>query len=426
MNADRSGIYNLRDTFQDLSPGAEFEEAYFDLRLPSVDLRLGKQKVAWGKLDRSQPNDLINPMSYNDPLMLDEAERKIGVPAVQASYDLPAASWLPEESRLTAVWVPQYVPWRFPLAGCQVHGTTSTCSLERWFPPVAVPATTIHVPANIGGLGTPAFSAPIGFQVQNEPSPSWRFANNEIALRYSAMLRDVDVALYYFHGFDPEPAFNLTATAFGNPLHLKDLSAITTLTPEFHHIDAEGADFAYAFDRFTVRGEGAYVGGRPFARDLSNLVTNPQELAQPIADALRQLAGGAASANVALPPSFAVRDAVEWGVGADYTYEGYMLLLQVNQTDVLHNDLSLLIKDVDSRLLGTLRKNFLSDTLQAQLVATQAFESGYSVLRPRLRYQITDALTGEIGYLFIAGRAHSVGGEYKRNGQGWFRLEYRL
>ena len=426
MKADRSGIYNLNDVFQDISPGAEFEEAYFDLRLPSLDLRLGKQKLAWGKLDRNQPNDLINTMSYSDPLMLDETERKIGVPAVQASYDLPPASVLPDESRLSAVWVPQYVPYRFPLAGCQVHGTTSACSIERWFPPAAVPATTINVPANIGGFGTPAFSAPIGFQVQNEPSPSWRFANNEIALRYSAMVRDIDVALYYFHGFDPEPAFNLTATAFGNPIHLKDLSAVTTLTPEFHHIDAEGADFAYAFDRLTVRGEGAFIAGRPFPRDLNNLVTNPQELAQPIADALRQLATGAGSANVALPPSFAVRDTVEWGLGGDYTYEGYLLLLQVNQTDVLHNDLNLLIKNVDTRLLANLRKNFLSERLQAQLIAIQACESDYTILRPRLRYQLTDELTGEIGYLFIAGRSHSVGGQYGRNDQGWFRLEYRI
>ena len=59
-----------------------------------MDVRLGLQKVAWGKLDRSQPNDLINPSNYIDPLMDDEAERKIGVPALQASYYFPE-SWLP-------------------------------------------------------------------------------------------------------------------------------------------------------------------------------------------------------------------------------------------------------------------------------------------------------------------------------------------
>jgi hypothetical protein len=437
LKSDRSGVYNLDDVFQDVSPAAELEEAYFDVHLPSVDLRLGKQKVAWGKLDRVQPNDLINPLSYGDPLLQDEAERKIGVPAVQASYYLPSASLIPPESRLTAVWVPQYVPYRFPLAQCDVHGTSTACDVERWFPPAAVPPTTFSAPPNTiplgNGMFAPAFTVPIGFRVRNVPSPSWRFENNEIGLRYSALIRDVDLALYYFHGFDPQPAFNLTATAFGqldpdpnNPLHLKNLSAVTTLSPEFHHIDAWGADFAYAFDRFTVRGEGAYVRGRPFVRDLRVLFVDPRTIARPIASALQQLAAGAGSADVMLPEASVQRDAVEWGLGADYVYEGYLFLLQVNQTDVLHNDVGLLIKDVETRLLANLRKGFFNETLQAQLVATYAIESDYTVMRPRLRYQLTDDVTGEVGYLFIAGRAHSVGGQYRRNDEGWARLEYRL
>jgi len=421
MKADRSGVYNLDDVFQDISPGAEFEEAYFDVHLPSVDLRLGKQKIAWGKLDRSQPNDLINTLSYSDPFLQDEDERKIGVPAVQASYYLPSASWIPPESRLTAVWVPQYVPYRFPLAECTVNGQSTACNIERWFPPAAIPPTTF--PVDLGGTNT--VTVPVGFRVQNIPSPSWRFENNEIGLRYAALIRDVDLALYYFHGFDAQPAFNLTATAFGNA-DLTNLSAVTTLSPAFRRVDSWGGDFAYAFDRFTVRGEGAYVSGRPFSRDLRDLVSNPSSLAGPIAAALHQLALGAGSAPVALPPSFVVHDAVEWGLGADYVYEGYLLLLQVNQTDVLHNHVNLLINDVDTRLLANLRKGFFAETLQAQLVATYAIESDYTILRPRLRYKLTDALTGEIGYLFIAGRSHSIGGEYDRNDEGWIRLEYRI
>ena len=127
-----------------------------------------------------------------------------------------------------------------------------------------------------------------------------------------------------------------------------------------------------------------------------------------------------------VPGSFVVRDAVEWGVGGDYVYEGYMLLLQMNQTDVLHNDVDLLIKDVDTRLLANLRKSFLSDTVQTQLVAIHAIESDYTIIRPRIFYQFTDHIGGEIGYLFIAGRAHSVGGQYRRNDEGWVRAEYKL
>ena len=435
LKADRSGVYSWDDVFQDISPAADFQEAYLDARLSSLDLRLGLQKVAWGKLDRTQPNDLLNPLSYIDPLMDDEADRKIGVPALQASYFFPE-SWLPAESRLTAVWVPKYIPYRFPLADCVVSGGVSRCDTERWFPPAAIPSTTFTVPAGIipinGGFND-AFSVPIGFHLRNTREPAFRLENSDIGLRYSALVHDVDFAVYGYHGFDPQPAFNLTALASGepdtdptNPLHVKKLAATTTLTPHFHQINSAGADAAYAFDRFTVRVEGAYLNNRPFSRDLRFLVTDPRAIAPQIAQALVALAHGAGTAPVPLPPGSVIRDAMEWGIGADYIYEGYTLLLQVNQTDVLHNDVQLLIKDVETRLLANLRKGFLSDTLKAQLVAVHAIESDYTILRPRLTYSVTDHINTEVGYLFIAGRQQSVGGQFRRNGQGWVEIEYKL
>jgi len=436
MKADRSGVYGWDDAFQEISPLADFQEAYLEAHLTSIDLRLGIQKVAWGKLDRTQPNDLINPLNYTDPLMDDEADRKIGVPALQGSYFFPDAWSLPEESRLTAVWVPKYIPYRFPLADCVVQNGVSRCDVERWFPPAAVPTTTFNVPAGvipINGGYNPAFSVPLGFTVRNSSPPAFRMENSDIGLRYSALTHDVDFALYYYHGFDPQPAFNLTATATGqpdtnpaNPLHVKDLAAVTTVTPNFQQIDSWGGDAAYAFDRFTVRAEGAFLRNRPFSRDLRFLVTNPRAIAPEIAQAIAALAKGAGSTPVPLPPGSVTRDAVEWGLGGDYVYEGYTLLLQVNQTDVLHNDVQLLIKDVETRLVANLRKSLFADTLKAQLVTVHAIESDYTIVRPRLTYSFTDHLDTEVGYLFIAGRTQSVGGQFKRNGQGWVEVEYKL
>jgi hypothetical protein len=439
LKADRAAVYNLDDVFQDVSPALEFDEAYVDVRLASVDLRIGKQKVAWGKLDRTQPNDLINPLSYTDPFLQDETERKIGVPAVQASYYVPDAAFVPPESRVTLVWVPQYVPYRFSLASCQVQGGTSYCDVERWYPPAALPPTNFDVPGgitHINGQPNPPFRAPLAFRTENVPTPSLRLENTEVGLRYAGIAHGADFAFYYFHGFDVQPAFRLRAEAFGepdpnnpnNPLGVKNLAGVTVAAPEFRGIDAWGADVAYALEHFTVRGEGAFIRGRPFTRDLRFLVTDPRQLVGPVLNALAVLAdprsGGHAA--VELPPSVLRRDAVEWGVGADYTYEGYLLLLQVNQTDVLHNDVELLIKDIETRLVANLRKSFLSDSLKTQLVAVQAIESDYTLLRPRVTYAVTDHLSAEVGYLFIAGRARSVGGQFRRNDQGWVQLEYKL
>jgi uncharacterized protein DUF1302 len=432
LKADRAGVYTCNDVFQDVSPALEFDEAYLDMFLPSLDLRLGKQKIAWGKLDRFQPNDLINPLTYSDPILQEEGERKIGVPALQASYYLPRVFEALTESRLTAVWVTKYLPYRLPLASCDLQGNVSHCDVERWFPPAAVPPSAFTVP--LPGTGpVQSVTVPIAFHTRNAAPPAWRIENGEIGLRYSGLLHDVDFAFYYFHGFDPFPAFLLTADALGqpdptpgNPLHLKNVSGDTVLSPEFRQIDSWGADGAYAFDQFTVRAEGAYIRGRPFPRDLRMLISDPALLLPELLRAFDQLAHGAGRVPVALPPSFVVRDAVEWGVGADYLYEGYLLLLQLNQTDVLHNDVDLLIKNVETRLLANLRKTFLSESLQTQLVAGHAIESDYSFLRGRALYQFTDHIAAEIGYLFIAGRSNSLVGQYGRNDEGWIRLEYKL
>jgi len=432
MLATSGGVYNWNDTFQELSPGVDFEEAYVDLLLPALDLRLGKQRVAWGKLDRTQPNDLVNPRSYLDPFLQEESEQKLGVPAVQASYYLPATWRVPDESRVTLVWVPRYVPYRFPRASCDAVGGRSQCSIERWFPPAAVPPGTFTVSLPPGASPS-TLSVPLSFRVHNASPPAWRIDNSELAVRYSALLRQGEFAAYYFHGFDLHPAFLLQAEALGepdpspgNPTGVANLRGATMVSPAFKQIDAWGADVAFAFGRFTVRAEGAFVHGRPFSPDLRRLITDPAVIVAQIPDILGALAGGAGQVPVALPPSVVVRDAVEWGVGADWTSNGYVALLQLNQTDVLNNDADLLIKDTETRVLGSLRKDFLSDVLQAQLIAVYGISSDYTMLRPRVRYRFSDAVTAEAGYLFIAGRSNSLVGQFKHNDEGWLRIECRI
>lgn len=434
MRARRGGVYSWNQVFQDLSPSVDFEEAYFALTLPSLDVRIGKQKVAWGKLDSASPNDLLNPLSYIDPFLEDEVERKIGIPAIQATYYLPEAEFLPSESRLTVVWA-KYLPYRFASAACDVASNQSRCDVERWFPPAGVPPTTFTIPAGSlplpDGSPAPGLSLPLGYGVDNRGEPGWSLSDSEIGVRYSALVHDIDVDLYYFHGFDPQPAFDLTAVVKGSadansPIGVSQLSAETVLAPKFVHIDSWGAAFAYAFDLVSVRGEGAFISGRAFPRDLRHLIRDPRQLGSEIEQAIGSLAGGAGQAPVALPSAAAVRSAFEWGVGADYIYDGYTLLLQLQQTDVLHNDVDLLIQDVETRVVANLRKSFLDDRLKAQVVAVHAIESDYTMVRPTLLYQVTDNASAQIGYLFLAGRSASLVGQYKQNDQGFVRLEYRL
>jgi hypothetical protein len=404
-HATSSGFDGFDDVFQSRTLSLEFEEAFVDVQLSDVDLRVGKQKFAWGKLDRFQAVDVLNTERFNDPFMLDEDERKIGVPAVQGAYYLPRGDWTPEEARLTIVWIPQYVPFRFPKQG------------ERWFPPAATPPDVFEVPVG----DDEELEIPLGFSTQNKRAPSFGLDNAGYAARFSGYASGLDYALYYYHGFDAQPAFRLTADALADPQRPTSITAETQLTPVFRSIDAWGLDGAMTWGDFTVRSEAAYIRGRPFSRDLRFLISDPTQLLPEIANVIRN---AGESTPVEIPASFVVRDAVEWGLAVDYSRFGYFLLLQVNQTDVLRNHTSLLIENVETRLLGNLRKRFFHDDLELQLVALHAIESNYTLVLPTITYRILAGVEARVGYLVLAGRESSVIGQYRRNDQAFIRLRY--
>jgi len=213
-----------------------------------------------------------------------------------------------------------------------------------------------------------------------------------------------------------------------SPSGPKNITALTELSPVFRTIDMAGGDAAYAWGDFTFRFEAAFVDGRPFSRSIRSLVSNPPpQFLTEIARVLQEIQQGKSPVPVALPEqSFAVRDAVLWGFGVDYTWQGYLLLLQVNQTDILHNEVNLLVKNVDTVFIGNLRKDFWHDNLTAQVIALQAVESSYTLLMPRLTYHFWDHFEARAGYLFISGSQNSTVGQYKNNGQAFFWLRYLI
>lgn len=433
--ARKDGVFQWRQVFQNRSPALDLEELYVDARWRNLDLRLGKQRVAWGKLDRFSPVDVVNALTYTDPFLVEESERRIGTPAVLSTYTAPPMRGVPE-LRISALWVPVFLPYRFPDARCELQGDAAPrCEAERWFPPAAVPPPVFVIPTAAigpGSNGVPYATVPLSFRVRNV-TPRATLRDGSFGARLSARVAEVDAAAYYFHGYDPLPAFLFEAWASGtpdntatNPLRVRDLVGYTFLRPVFRTIDLWGIDSAYTWGPFALRGEAAFVSGRPFARDVRTLLDDPNVAGRTLRPALMNLANGAGFTPVPLPQSFVVRSAFEWGSGLDYLVRGWLFLLQVNQTRVLNNETRLLIRDVETRLFFTARKNVLAERLQLNLLAGHGIESDYSFARPRLTYKWNDWLSTECGYLFIAGRRQSLIGQYRSNDQGWVSFSVRF
>jgi hypothetical protein len=400
-----AGVYDLNAVKQDISPSLEVGEAYLDLYSRLLEVRLGLQKFAWGKLDRFQPNDLLNPQKYYDPMLEEETDRKIGIPAIAPTFFAPPSSspLVPTDLRLALVWAPIYVPYYFPDQD------------ERWYPPLA------RVPreSEVKGVTVENQSA-----FENAPLPHRTFGNGTWAARVAGLVGGADFSLYYFEGFDPLPALGASARGFARldllSPQLVDARSEVNVFPVFRRIRSAGGDLAVKVLGATLRVEGAYVFDRLFPRSISDVVATEQIGVRQ----LPVLTGREVEVPVILTPANVRRDSVEWGVGGDTFIGDTFVLLQANQTAILKNDVNLLVSDFETRFAMTLRRSFLDDRLRAELQGLYGMQGVYGVAHPRLTYSVNDHLDVRIGYLLIEGHRESLIGQYKGNDELYVRTRF--
>jgi len=419
------GVIDPRFAFQNLSPQVEFQEAYAELLLDRFELRLGLQKFAWGRLDTFNPTDILNPRRFTDPFVRRESDLKVGIPALRAAYFLDTFGFI-ENPSVTAVWVPVPVSFRFPLPE------------ERWFPPAANVPEELVIPPGFLAPGLPGTTVTTALVTQNAPA-AWRLDNGAGALRVSGTTASADWSLLYYGGPETAPAFDFTTSVFSPSARAKidmgvmpdigdlaDLSATAVLTPRFGRIQLVGGDVSFPFHGFTVRGELAFGFDRFVPRSTADLI-GLDNIGAVVRPNLQQIVAGLLAGEtvpIDLGQLFVRRDVIEWGAGVDYAIDGWVPVLQINQSAVLDNDLNLLVPDVDTRLLAALRRSFFDDRLAGELVGVQGLERSYTTLQLRATYSFTDHFWVRAGYLFIAGTRNSVIGEYNRNDEVFVQARY--
>src|SRR5262245_531237 len=413
-----AGVQNFDDTFQNHSPYFEFPQAWVAWEGHSFDVRGGLQKLTWGKLDGGAPTDVVNPRDFHDPLVEEFEERKIGVPMLLGNYylpDLPAAEL--SQLRVSLAWTPFAVPSRIPLLE------------ERWFPITAIPPSQITVPKSVlaqcGPPGSPPPAAdlhvPIATETANHAPPRG-FTDGGIGVRLSGTWRDADWDLSHYTGPETGPDLQTVADVSAkNPLQPHAVARITQ-AHDFMHMT--GADVALPLGGFTVRAEAAWFVGRPYlrqGRDLLASVLGPSETCS----LLQQVASANGKpVRVPLADLFPSLDSVEWGIGADYLWHGWLPLLQLNRIEILGAAPRLLIHKPETRLLGSLRKRFLGDRLELEMRATYEVERGAWVVFPRFSYVVGEHIRLRLGYLALGGTRHSVFGQYGGNDEFVMQARY--
>jgi hypothetical protein len=101
------GWTGLRTPFDDGDATGELREAFVDLRFGRLDLRVGRQIIAWGRADGVNPTDNLTGEDFT-LLTPDEDDRRLGGTAVRASYYVGGVS-------ISGLWLPEFRGHRFPL-----------------------------------------------------------------------------------------------------------------------------------------------------------------------------------------------------------------------------------------------------------------------------------------------------------------------
>src|SRR5690606_4440096 len=143
----------------------------------------------------------------------------------------------------------------------------------------------------------------------------------------------------FYDGYDPAASFTvpISLTIDGASDGVLHGTASTRLRPAYLRFQSLGVDASTVFGGLTTRFEAAWRFRRPYPRDVRRLSDDVLENPKAI-EAL--LAGETVNVD-----AFARRDAVEWGIGADYLIDGWLPLIELYQIILLHNDTPLLIRD---------------------------------------------------------------------------------
>ena len=215
---------------QDVSLG--LREAYMDVYFNTMDLRIGKQQIIWGKADGMFITDIASPKDLGEFLLRDFDEIRTGITSLKANYYLG-------DNTVEMVWIPTFTPTIMP-------NETSIWSRIPEFPlPITIDESQKEIPG--------------------------RLENSEGFIKFSGMSSLLDYEIMAGVMWDDDPTLHIV------PIITVDNPTPTglRLSPIHHQLTLMGGSFSSELGGLILRGEGAYYMGKQFS------ALNPEQMNLP-------------------------------------------------------------------------------------------------------------------------------------------------
>ncbi len=224
--------------------------------------------------------------------------------------------------------------------------------------------------------------APPGIEVNIESArrPNNILLDSDVGLRMSTFWRGWDITFNYLYQYNNLPVLRQKLSVVGaNP--------VVTIRPEYERTHVIGTTFSNAFSDWVVRGEIGYFTEHYF------IGKNP----------LR-------NQGVVKSPELHYVMGLDWNAPRDI-----LLSMQLIQSWVI-NDADKTTRDkLDTTLTGLIRRNFLYDTLIAEVLVIANTNNGDGIVRPKISYEWQDNIETWLGADIFYGDQQGVFGQFDQN-----------
>lgn len=327
----------------------DLSEAYVDYSSSNWGIRIGAQKVAWGKADGINITNAVFP---SDSTSLYLEDNSVAINAVRLSFSGSSFT-------IDGYWIPFFTGNKLPL--------DEKNPLRKAVIPSSVTVnlmgTHMELPVKVGVL----------------EKPDLNIKNGEYGLKASAYLSFCDLSLYGFYGWDKTPLINYEVSKTIHPVYGVEVPESITINGKYNRMAMAGVDAAFPVGETVIRLENAYFPERSFQASAESIMAGKESFVKQ-----HQLMG---LAGIDWMPS-------GWTITAQYYY------------DIIFN-LSDNLERKDAFTHGatlSLSKTFLQETLELSLSGVVGLNNFDSAIEFNTNYSITDQLKLDAGcYVFLPG-----------------------
>ena len=368
-------VFDHRTAFE-----ANLRELYVGALWDHFAVRVGNQRIAWGKADAISPNDILNPRDLRDPLLTDPELRHTPSFAIRADLTGGVHS-------LQVVVQPFFVPDRYDLYG------------SNWA--VIQPSSPLPY-RGFFRLLSQVFDPTLHDDVQRLFAQTRLPTAPSAGARYTYSGHRLDASLYYHYGYSATPAVAL-APDFAQAIGSIDWTTAkpSTLAPVLQLLDAGEQPFTATFVRRHHLGVDGVTTVGPFALKLDAAYETAAVFYRP--DLV----------SFTSPVAQAV-GTVEYQSGE----LGKVVLLEGIYQRIFDPLPAVGLLGYRANTLGAaalVRWRFF-DVLEAELHALAVVKPGSIIVQPQLAYHArSGSLIVAVGALLVRGEPLGLGGYYGRN-----------